>query len=549
MSLKQEIETWVTALAHYDNNEFEEALKVFELIGETAKIQFNCGVILATLGEHRRAVEHYQRAIAMDKYFAIAYFQQGVSNFLLGDFEEALVNFNDTLLYLRGNTSIDYEQLGLKFQLYSCEVLFNRGLSYIYLNQIETGMKDLEYASKEKTKPEHDVIDEAIRERAEGYTVFSIPVGVVYRPSPAKVKNLKTKEYLGKARLVAAANPTNVSTGFEGTEMKRSNNAPVARDDRPPESISYAATNLVQPNLIGRSRQQSEPPISRNVFPPTPPPENEKLSSHGSNGSAGNPPARSASVRAPKGRVIETEVLNGRVNGGDTVPVDIKLDVPSLGKPRPGTIRTASEPRGSSTRQIGPARYRDNLSRQPLFRETTDLRRNNFDPAFAPVTEVDDAEQAYDTYHHVSHSRGATGGSPRKHPRVHDGYASDAYENESADDDEFEMVRGVGSPPRTHRRGPSRKIEIKKIRVKVHSEDDARFIMIGPMVDFEEFEGKIREKFGFKSRLRLRTRDDGDMVTLGDQDDLDILISTAKSEAKRQHCEMGKMEVWVTEHW
>lgn len=103
----------------------------------------------------------------MDKYFAIAYFQQGVSNFLLGDFEEALINFNDTLLYLRGNTSINYEQLGLNFQLFSCEVLFNRGLSYIYLNQVATGMADLEYASKEKTKPEHDVIDEAIRENAE----------------------------------------------------------------------------------------------------------------------------------------------------------------------------------------------------------------------------------------------------------------------------------------------------------------------------------------------------------------------------------------------
>lgn len=82
-----------------------------------------------------------------------------------------MVNFNDTLLYLRGNTSIDYEQLGLKFQLYSCEVLFNRGLSYIYLNQIEQGMQDLDFASKEKSKPDHEVIDEAIRENAEVITL------------------------------------------------------------------------------------------------------------------------------------------------------------------------------------------------------------------------------------------------------------------------------------------------------------------------------------------------------------------------------------------
>ena len=103
----------------------------------------------------------------LDQYLAVAYFQQGVSNFLVGDFEEALANFNDTLLYLRGNTYIDYEQLGLKFKLFSCEVLFNRGLCYIYLQQKEAGMGDLGYAVKEKVTPDHDVIDEAIREQAE----------------------------------------------------------------------------------------------------------------------------------------------------------------------------------------------------------------------------------------------------------------------------------------------------------------------------------------------------------------------------------------------
>ena len=85
----------------------------------------------------------------------------------MGDFEEALANFNDTLLYLRGNNSIDYEQLGLKFKLYACETLFNRGLCYIYLQQMDAGMQDLQFAANEKANPDHDVIDEAIREQAE----------------------------------------------------------------------------------------------------------------------------------------------------------------------------------------------------------------------------------------------------------------------------------------------------------------------------------------------------------------------------------------------
>lgn len=127
---------------------------------------YDTPTICLDVTDDEEQVDCYQRAVGLDQYLAIAYFQEGVSNFLLGDFEEALANFNDTLLYLRGNTSIDYEQLGLKFRLFSCEVLFNRGLCYIYLQQMGPGMQDLQYASKEKVTPDHDVIDDAIREQA-----------------------------------------------------------------------------------------------------------------------------------------------------------------------------------------------------------------------------------------------------------------------------------------------------------------------------------------------------------------------------------------------
>ena len=52
----QEIETWVEAIAFYDNNDFDSALRTFGNIPDTAKILFNCGVIHATLGEHKKAV-------------------------------------------------------------------------------------------------------------------------------------------------------------------------------------------------------------------------------------------------------------------------------------------------------------------------------------------------------------------------------------------------------------------------------------------------------------------------------------------------------------
>lgn len=67
---------------------------------------------------------------------------------------------------MRGNKCIDYEQLGLKHKLWSCEAVFNRGLCYMYVEYTSIGMADLEAAAKEKGVPEHDVIDDAIRERA-----------------------------------------------------------------------------------------------------------------------------------------------------------------------------------------------------------------------------------------------------------------------------------------------------------------------------------------------------------------------------------------------
>ena len=87
--------------------------------------------------------------------------------------------------YLRGNTCIEYKQLGtilhslslhafalipillgLDFVLYACECLFNRGLATIYSGRTHEGLADLAEAQKDKQTEEHQVIDEAIQHRA-----------------------------------------------------------------------------------------------------------------------------------------------------------------------------------------------------------------------------------------------------------------------------------------------------------------------------------------------------------------------------------------------
>jgi neutrophil factor 2 len=78
-------------------------------------------------------------------------------------------------------------------------------------------MLDLRKAQEEKSEPDHEVIGDCIRDHGRGYNVFSVPVsqshvsnslestsadiqtGLLFRPSESKLKNIKTRDYMGKA--------------------------------------------------------------------------------------------------------------------------------------------------------------------------------------------------------------------------------------------------------------------------------------------------------------------------------------------------------------
>lgn len=269
-SLKAELEIWAAALKAYDEQDFEKALDSFSRIADSSKILTNMGLIYATIGEHEAAVEQFMAATNLDPYLAIAYFQCGVSNFLLGRYDVALQNFEDALLYLRGNQAINYEQIGLKFKLFTPEVLFNKGLSQIYLGYPTEGLAEMEEARNQKVTDEHNVIDDAIRDRGEGYTVFSIPVGVLYRPSENKIKNSKSKDYLGKARLVAASDAADAFTEFTGVKkLKEEREKAKERDqdqDRDNDVLRRSATvPPLRTDPIGRSSLER----SKTAFPST----------------------------------------------------------------------------------------------------------------------------------------------------------------------------------------------------------------------------------------------------------------------------------------
>lgn len=97
-------------------------------------------------------------------------------------------------------------------------------------------MADFSLALKEKQTDEHNVIDEAFADRGRAWRVFSIPVGVLFRPSDNKLRNLKTKNYLGSAKLVAATDSRDAFTGFTGT-TKANHRTGSSLDEKNEESL------------------------------------------------------------------------------------------------------------------------------------------------------------------------------------------------------------------------------------------------------------------------------------------------------------------------
>lgn len=68
----------------------------------------------------------------------------------------------------------DYEQLGLPFRLFASEVLFNLGLSRIRLGRMDKGMEYLEKAKSLTMIDDHDIIEDVLLHKGEGFTVYSI---------------------------------------------------------------------------------------------------------------------------------------------------------------------------------------------------------------------------------------------------------------------------------------------------------------------------------------------------------------------------------------
>ncbi|KAF9969593.1 hypothetical protein BGZ73_007995 [Actinomortierella ambigua] len=582
-TLKYELEQWNEGVIAFDEGDYDGALEIFEPIADSAKIHFNIGVVFATLGEFEQASAAYEQATKLDKYLAIAYFQNGVANVALEDYAKALTCFHDAFLYLRGNMVIDYTQLGLDFKLYSCQVLFNRALCYIELGEMDLAMNDLWRATREKQTKAHDILDQALRDKGQDCTVFTVPHGVLYRPPESKVKNSKKKDYLGNSKVVAALDGGD-STGFQGrsawqVQLSGPTNVAVIEEPRPmtpPNGLQRRATERVgggrgrrgtdpdRPQLehsasfsgldISTRRAQQAGPgpsnlgpagseprgpglMRRNTEANRPPPLNLDGRSNGRTGPA------SAAATGYSGRFQDDmDDFNQRLyelgidsdmHVGDPVP-----PVPAL----PSSHTTTSSPMSSSEiRTAMPARINThNGNGAALTSKPSLLRRNPsqsrgmspssvMSPHFSTSPPNGLRRVGSSGLRREDSVRSAASGSSAD--RIYGAYGGNNYGN--GRDDMMQQQTYLDEPVYAGLRD--------KLRVKCHY-TDTRAVLVRQDTSLQELMLKVQEKFQSDRPLRLKYKDeDNHMLSMIDDDDW-LMAQQVHMETMGN---LDRMELWV----
>jgi len=174
---------WNEACDLYERGFHTTALQLFSCIQGHSVIWVNRGIISSALARHESAIEEYEQAIALGHNSIFCDFQLGVSRYALGQFEPALECFENTLTRLKGFVGLNYQYVGLNYTLFTLKVLFNKGACLVRLDR-EEGYEILDNAGA-------DMADAQVPDdREDGYSIYSLPIGVCFRPPDEKYHEL-----------------------------------------------------------------------------------------------------------------------------------------------------------------------------------------------------------------------------------------------------------------------------------------------------------------------------------------------------------------------
>ncbi|XP_060763369.1 NADPH oxidase activator 1 [Neoarius graeffei] len=217
------IQLWDKAVRAVDNRDWYGALgKLIQISEPTSRTLFVTASVHLALGQVEEAIKALDRVIAKDERLAVGFFQRAAVHMMAGRLDEALGDCISAQTHMRTNAVIDYKQLGLRYRLYSWQVLYNAAAVHCRLKQWNKAAEILQAALQEGGERGGQV-DAALQSVAKRELIapLLVPEGVVFRPRKQDVEELQPRDFLGKAEVIISDIPNDDFGGFEPLRLQK----------------------------------------------------------------------------------------------------------------------------------------------------------------------------------------------------------------------------------------------------------------------------------------------------------------------------------------
>eukprot|EP00794_Sanderia_malayensis_P016250 gene16250-17891_t len=316
MSSAEDIEIWDNAVNTYESGLMKDSIEMFLSMGTiSSKISYNIGCAHLTLNDTANALKNFKCAVEKDCHLAIGYFMTGICRYKLGSLKNAFDDFEATIRCMRGNKMVDYKQIGMKYQLHEYEVLLNGAAMMSKLGDKDKAKSILlKYIQANEGEKSQEKIQKSLDMLQRGHDInCSIPGIAVFKPPAHAVKNLKKKDYLGKAKVLYSADPTDKDAGFSGLKLLQETRTELLSDIRKPthrQSLKRISPPARPPHVsmtLGRVVDRAPP---RKPLPQSPQqPEDLKYRSETWSGKPSKPlPKCPVPVRPPNSPSLGSEL-------------------------------------------------------------------------------------------------------------------------------------------------------------------------------------------------------------------------------------------------